>query len=56
MSNHRSVRGTMFMGSGPRHYQAEDGLYKQHKPMSSKKSTRKIKKYDKTAKQLDEFY
>ena len=56
MSNHRSVRGTMFMGSGPRHYQAEDGLYKQHKPMSSKKSTRKLKKYDKTAKQLDEFY
>ena len=56
VSSHRSVRGTTFMGSAPRHYQTKDGYYKQHKPMSSNKLGRKIRKYDKTAKQLDEFY
>ena len=57
-SSHRSTKGTTFMGgAGFRDaYQAEDGSYKMHKAMSSKKVQRKIKKYDKTAKQLDEFY
>ena len=57
-SSHRSTKGTTFMGTGPGHYPANDGTgqYKMHKAMSSKKAQRKIKKYDKTAKQLDEFY
>jgi len=41
-SSHRSTKGTTFMGSD--------------KAKSSKKVQRKIKKHDKTAKQLEQFY